>query len=150
MKSSSKFAVAIHILVGLAVVYFRKPQQSVSSENIAWSVNTNPVVIRRILGLLKKAELVKTITGASGGTQIGKNPEDITLFDIYNAVEERTVFHSPYRTPNAECPIGANISTAIAGPLQKAEQALENALSKVTLNEITKNILEQIANKQGD
>lgn len=144
MKSSSKFVVAIHILSGLAVVYNKKSRAPVSSENIAWSVNTNPVVIRRIIGALKKHGLVKTIAGAAGGAMLGKPPEKITLSEIYEAVEEGSIFHLHYKRPNPECPVGSNILGALTPLLEDVEKVVDFELAKMTLDDVTNRLQELI------
>jgi len=141
MKSSSKFVVAVHVLAGLAVVRLKNKDTSVSSQNIAWSVNTNPVVIRRLLGALKRAGLVETESGSGGGTRIGKSPDKITLSDVYEAVEEGSVFHYHYAAPNQECPVGRNIQNALHGPLDLAEEVMKKELSKTTIKDVAEKIL---------
>ncbi|MFQ5652585.1 MAG: Rrf2 family transcriptional regulator, partial [bacterium] len=145
VKSSSKFVVAVHILAGLTVARLKEKQQCVSSHNIAWSVNTNPVVIRRLLAALKHAGLVTTEPGSGGGTRIARSPDQITLFDIYQAVEDGRVFHYHYNQPNPDCPIGANIQDALTCSLDKAEAALKRELSRTTLTEIAQAILQRLS-----
>jgi len=144
MKSSSKFVVATHILAGLAVVYEKKTAEVVSSENIAWSVNTNPVVIRRILGELKKAGLVVTLAGSQGGAKISRDPKDIYLSEIYDAVENGGIFQLHYKSPNPDCPIGSNIQNVMEEPLTKAENALREQLSQISLSQIAQKLLEKM------
>jgi DNA-binding IscR family transcriptional regulator len=76
--TSSRFATAVHILTLLA--YER--EEALTSDYIAGSVNTNPVVIRRILKRLAIVGLVISVRGASGGSRLGKPPGDITLLDV--------------------------------------------------------------------
>ena len=110
MHTSSRFVVAVHILAGLAVARMIKKKECITSEFIASSVNTNPVVIRRILSTLRKAGLVTSQTGPDGGSRLARNPEQITLLEVYQTVEDGKLFHFHYSTPNQECPIGANIT----------------------------------------
>ncbi len=145
MKSSSRFVVALHVLTGLAVLYLRKKEsQAVSSQNMAWSVNTNPVVIRRLLVLLKRAGLVETETGAGGGSRIARPPDKITLYEIYDAVEGGSVFHYHYNAPNPECPVGANIQNVLQDSLEGAETALRRELESTSLADIARRIMARI------
>ncbi len=144
MKSSSKFVVAVHVLTGLAVVRLKKKADSISSQNIAWSVNTNPVVIRRLLGTLKRAGLVETESGSGGGARIGRSPEKITLAEVYKAVEEGSVFHYHYATPNQDCPVGANIQDALHEPLSQAEAVMIEDLSRTTIKDVAQKIMNQM------
>ncbi len=140
MNTSSRFVVAVHILTALNIVQKIKKEGPITSDKLADSVNTNPVVIRRILGQLRKAGLVISQPGAVGGSMLAKSPEEITLLDVYRAVEDGQLFHLHYRTPNQQCPIGGNIQDALKGVFNKAELAMKNELAKVTIAQIAKNI----------
>ncbi len=143
MNMSSRFSVAVHILSGLAIVWQKKPQQVVSSENIAWSVNTNPVVVRRLLGRLQKAGLIRSFMGIAGGAKLTKDPAKINLLEIYRVVEDGALVHLHYRKPNKECPVGANIAHALAEPLNRAVAAFEKELRRTTLLDIAEAIIEK-------
>jgi Rrf2 family protein len=87
MLSSSRFIVAIHALSVLARHANKGP---VCSSTIATSVDTNPVVIRRLMAELEKAKLVRATAGRCGGFELERNADGITLADIYQAVEDGT------------------------------------------------------------
>ena len=112
---------------------------------IAESVNTNAVVIRRILGMLKNAELVDMKRG-TGGSYLTKNIEAINLLEIYRAVEvlEDGGLFQIHPNPNPNCPIGANIQSVIEVSLLNAQEAMENVLRKVTMHEIVSDINNKI------
>lgn len=142
MKISSRFSVAIHIISLLE--FYGKP--TLTSEHIAGSVNTNPVVIRRILGMLKKYGLVDMNRG-SGGAYLVKKVEHITMLDVYKAVcetEEEQLFRI-HENSNPDCPIGANIQDVVNISLINAQKAMEDVLEKITLADITKELAEKIA-----
>ena len=141
MNTSSRFVVAIHILAGLAIAQLLKKEKCITSELMAESVNTNPVVIRRILSTLRKAGLVASQTGPEGGSRLARAPEQITLLEVYQAVEDGKLFHLHYSTPNQECPIGANINGALAGVLDDAEAAMKDVLVRVTVGDIAREII---------
>ncbi|MFF2016055.1 Rrf2 family transcriptional regulator [Paenibacillus sp. NPDC058177] len=133
MNISTRFAVAIHILT---LIDSNKDGKS-TSEWIASSVNTNPVVIRRITGMLNKAGLVDVRPGVAGA-KLARDPEQITLLEIYkavNAVEEGSLF-AVHEHPNPDCPVGKNIAGAIVPVFGRAQTAMENVLQGVTLAEI--------------
>ena len=140
--SNSRFAVAVHILAGLTIVKILNKEDSVPSERIAWSVGTNPVVVRRILGQLRKAGLVASSSGATGGSKIQGDPREITLLDIYRAVENGQASLFPRHTPNPSCPVGANVFAAVEPAFNRARLALQQALAKVTIEEIAREIME--------
>lgn len=137
MRINTRFPVAIHIL---AVVALHKESIN-TSDFIARSVNTNPVVIRRINAMLKKANII-TIKAGVGGAYLNLSPKEITLLDVYNAVkslEDDTLF-DVHCNPNEQCPVGANIHEALWGPLHDAQKSLENTLKGYTLFDVMENI----------
>lgn len=132
MSKSCRFAFAVHVASVLAL----NGQEPCSSEWIAGSVNTNPVVIRRILSALAKAGLVRSSRGSRGGTTLAHPPESITLRDIYRAVEddERSGVHP--QQPNPACPVGANILPVLGEVIERAEAAREAELAKTRLSDV--------------
>ncbi|MCR8643489.1 Rrf2 family transcriptional regulator [Paenibacillus sp. N1-5-1-14] len=133
MKISSRFTVGVHILSLLAT------QGSIvsTSEWIAGSVNTNPVVIRRITSLLKKAGFVQVRAGA-GGAYLVKSLSEITLLDVYRAVEvvEEGELFQFHESPNPSCPIGANIQSVLEIILHRAQAVMEGVLAVITMEDI--------------
>lgn len=142
MKISSRFSVAVHILSLLSI----ESSAHCTSEWIAGSVNTNPVIIRRVLGQLKKAGLAHVRSGA-GGASLVKELKDITLLDVYRAVdvvEEGRLFHI-HEQPNPQCPVGANIQFVLELILTRAQNAMEEILGSVTLEDLVTDLRVQIA-----
>lgn len=140
MKISSRFSVAVHILCLLGMN--RGVLQT--SEWIAGSVNTNPVVIRRLMGMLKKAHMVQVKAG-TGGAALMKTPSEISLLDVYHAVEvvgEGELFHL-HDNPNPECLIGANIQSVLEGVLGRAQQAMERVLAEITIDMLIEDFQER-------
>jgi Rrf2 family protein len=136
MGHSSQFMIAVHATALLAYMRERWP---VCSDVIAGSVNTNPVVIRRVMCKLARAGLVEATSGRNGGFMLAREPDTITLADIANALQaedEREFFGSHPNSPNAQCPVGAHITTALRAPLERAAMALEGALRETTLSDI--------------
>ena len=129
MKITSRFTVAVHTLL---TICFFGDKNKVTSEFIASSVHVNPVVIRRTLLSLKAAGMVEVKAG-SGGASIIKDLKDITLYDVYRAVDsvEGDLFHF-HENPNPECPVGRNIHGVLDSHLADAQAAMENELKKVT------------------
>lgn len=140
MSISSRFTVGIHIL---ALIEINKDGVS-TSEFLAGSVNTNPVVIRKIIGMLKKAGLVEVRPGIAGA-ELAKDLSDITLLDVYravNVVKEKELF-SIHENPNPDCPVGRNIQSTIEPLFTIAQTALEKALGNVTIQDVVKDIIEK-------
>lgn len=132
-----RFTVAIHVLCLLAALH-PKP---VTSEFIAGSVNTNPVVIRRILGVLRKAGLVKSQPGASGGWELVAKPENISLGHLYQLIRPGTAFAMHSQQPNVLCPVGRNIQRGLGTHYQKAQAAMEAELDRTTIADVLKDVL---------
>ena len=107
-----------------------------TSEFIAGSVNTNPVVVRRILTMLSKAGLVDTQEGAGGGVRLLKRAADIDLRAVYAAVEADPLFALHRRDPNPLCPVGGTIQAALSPTLGAAEGAMLGSLAKTTVADL--------------
>jgi len=141
MNSSSRFVVATHILAGLHCIRQVSGIESVTSDFIADSVNTNPVVIRRLLGQLKKAGLVVSHAGSKGGFSLAKPTSQINLLDVYQATEEGALFHFHYSEPNKDCPIGCTIQESLTGLCDEAESAMKQVLAKRTIASLAKEMM---------
>lgn len=142
MQISSRFTIAIHIFACIGVF---EREQKITSEFLASSINVNPAIIRKILGQLKKAGLVKVARG-SGGASAARPAEEITLLDIYRAVdciEDGILFHF-HENPNAKCPVGRNIHQIVVPKLKQVQSVMEEELRSITLDEIKNEIEQQI------
>ena len=132
MRTSCRFAVAVHVMAVLAY----KEGDRVTSAFLAGSVNTNPVIIRRLLPALRRAKLVDTRKGAGAGSRLSRSPGRINLAEIYRAVEAAEAFATPPRKPNAACPVGHCIRRALNRVFASAQTALERDLEKTTLGDV--------------
>ncbi len=140
MKANTRFPVAIHILAFVAM-----KGNGVTSELIADSVNTNPVVVRKLNARLKKAGLLTIRNGPMGGTELGRPADQITLLDVFQAVrseEDVLIFDTPQH-PNPECPIGGHILEALDGPFREAQQAMKDVLAQYSIADVVEFILEK-------
>jgi Rrf2 family protein len=132
MSLSTRFPVAIHILTLLSIM----KGEYVSSEFIAKSVATNAVVIRRVLGLLQQAGFVVTMAGSRGGAKINVDPKKITLLDIFEVVEEQSLFRM--HSPQMKCPVATVVVDQVNGLIHNAEEKMKKELAKTSLASITK------------
>jgi len=105
----------------------------VPSAEIAGSVSTNPVVIRRLLSVLVKARLVSAQKGATGGFALASSPQNISLLDVYRAVEPPPNHGLRTFTPNHKCPVGAKIESILHGVFFIAQAGMETELARFTL-----------------
>lgn len=132
MQFSSRLPIAVHIL--LAIVEF-EGREKTTSVFLAGSVNVNPVIIRNTLGQLKTARLV-TVKAGEGGASLAKQPKDITLMDIFDAVEkEEALFHF-HENPNPECPVGKNVHAVLDRRLFSIQEAMQERMESITLQDL--------------
>ena len=132
MTGNSRFAVSVHVLAYLAY----KTGEQVTSAEIASSVSTNPVVIRRLLSALVKTRLVTTHKGVGGGFGLASAPANITLLDIYRAVEPQPDHGLDRFSPNHKCPVGARIETILRTAFFKAQTSMEAELARISLHDV--------------
>lgn len=132
MAANSQFSMAVHVLSMLA----RSDKENVKSEYIAASVNTNAVVIRRLLGELNHANLVVSQTGANGGTRLARCPKEINLAEVYKAVSCGEVFALHAKSPNQDCPVGRNIEAVLCNLQKEIDKSIGDKLSQYTLQSV--------------
>jgi Rrf2 family protein len=136
MVMSTRFAVGVHLLTALAA----NPGKILRSEDVADSVNTNPVVVRRLFSQLTTAGLVRARLGHGGGFELARPASDISLLEIFTALEKPDLFVA-HRSPSASCPVGAHILTVLREATAPAVGALLRELSRTTVAEIANAVL---------
>ena len=132
MATNSRFAIAVHALA-LMATYEDKP---LKSEFIACYVKTNPVVIRRLLPELARADLVETHPGGSGGSRLRRKPEEISLWAIYQAVESSAAFAVHQPSAEMRCEVSRNIEGVLINIQNRVDKAVWQTLRGITLAEI--------------
>jgi len=135
MAANSRLTIAVHALAWMALAQ-RQGRDRLTSEQVAASVNTNPVIIRRSLGDLRRAGLVRVRHGAGQGWSLARAPEDIMLFEVYGAVEREPLFGMHHTEPNLECPVGRGIRSALGVVYDGAEQALRRELGRTSIADV--------------
>lgn len=138
MQISSRFTLAVHILACIAVFKDMK----VTSNLLAGSTNTNPVIVRKILGQLKNAGLIEVVRG-TGGASLAKTADKISFLDIYKAVEcveKGELFHF-HENPNEKCPVGHNIHAVLDSKLEQIQIAMEKELASISMADVHGEIL---------
>ncbi len=135
--TSARFALAVHVVTLLA----QAGEEAVTSETMAGSVNTNPVVIRRVLGALRAGGLVASHRGAGGGWRLGRDPETIGLDEIYRCTEAGPALALPRRAANPGCPVGRHIRQVLSSTFAEAEAALEARLARETVADLLRRVL---------
>lgn len=129
MAANNQFSIAVHLMAGLG--YCTETDRT--SAQLAASVNTCPSFIRRTLAKLSKAGLIATSKGKNGFTRLGKKPSEISLLDIYLAVEAPKAFSIHHYQEIKPCQVSCNIKSALENALNKTQKAMEDSLAKITL-----------------
>jgi Rrf2 family protein len=140
VSANSRLTIAAHALAWISL-YQRQGHEVATSEQIAGSANTNPVVIRRLLGELRKAGLVESRRGVGAGWTLARELESMTLLDVYEAVEPGSLFAMHRATPDQGCVIGYGIQPAMQGIYQGIEETLRRELARITLEDVLRDVL---------
>lgn len=127
---ATRFSVATHIMLMMAV----HPNGRLTSPRIADSVNTNPVVVRRIMRLLARAGLVRVRRG-QGGAALGRAAERITLDDVWEAVNPAPAppLLPLHANPDPGCPVGRHVPQLLGRSFRSAETAMRIALGEISI-----------------
>lgn len=141
MAANSRLTIAVHALAWMALAR-RRGQELLTSDEVAASVNTNPVIIRRSLGDLRRAGLVEVRRGAGAGWSLAREPQDITMLDVYDAVEHEPLFALHHSEPNLECPVGRGIRPALGQVYGEMEQALRRELAGTSIADVLRETLQ--------
>jgi Rrf2 family protein len=131
-----RFAFAVHVMAVLGL----EKDHCYPSSQLAETVNTNPVVIRRILIELQDAGLISTLRGPHGGSVLRRQPDKVTLREIRSAVDKGPVFGSHPNQPSRKCPVGKNINRVMIRIADRAGKALERELDKITLADVLREV----------
>ena len=144
MQISSKFTIAVHLL---AVIDYLGDNEKVTSNILAKSIGSNPVIVRNVMGNLKESGIIDISQGKSG-VLLTRKTSEITFYDVYKAVEsvkEEGLFHF-HENPNPECPIGSNIHKAMDIKLETIQQSMEEEMKKITIADVLSDIMKEIKN----
>lgn len=131
--NNTRFATAIHILTLLD----HHPEVWLTSEWIAGSINVNPVVVRRELGVLQDAGLVISRKGKEGGSMLAKPSPDITLYAIYDAVCNAEVLGRKNQRTNPLCPVGKQINVKLEDLFTETDEFLKKFLGTKSLHDFS-------------
>jgi Rrf2 family protein len=136
MAVNTQFPIAVHIMAGLGC----RCEKGTTSGNLAMSVNTSPSFVRRIVSKLSKAGLVATATGKTGACRLGRDARDISLLDIYEAVDAPKAFSIHHYAEKKNCAVSCNIKAALERALGKTQRAMEASLDDISLASIVSDV----------
>lgn len=134
--ANTQFAIAVHICAVLGcrgAIVGSETIASVTSAYLAASVNTTPSFVRRVLAVLSKSGLVKATRGASGSCALTRSPKEISMLDIYRAVDAPKVFSLHSYPPEEKCTVSCRMSEAMNCLLERAQTGMENGLASMSL-----------------
>jgi len=132
MAVSTQFSIAVHMMAGLGYL----PSSDITSTQLAASVNTSPSFVRRVLSKLSKAGLVCTKMGKTGSTTLSRDPKDISLLEIYKAVEAPKAFAIHDYPEQKACAVSCAIKTAMDRVLERTQFSMEKSLGEISLAEV--------------
>ncbi|MFI3168112.1 MAG: Rrf2 family transcriptional regulator [Bacillota bacterium] len=137
MKVSSKLAMGIHILIAIDTFY---DKYKITSEFLAGSLQVNPVVVRQILVGLNDAGITKIID-RNKGCQIVKNLAEVSMFDVYMAVDcDKKSMFGFHSDPNEKCPVGRNIHNLLDSRFESLQSEFENSMKRFSLADVAKDL----------
>jgi Rrf2 family protein len=128
MKRDSRLSGVLHVLLHMA-----EQAAPMTSEQLARAMQTNPVVIRRILGGLRNAGFVRSEKGHGGGWTIARDLASITMRDIYEAIGRPNLMAMGNRTEAPGCLVEQAVNAALDTSFREAEALLLNRFDGVTL-----------------
>ncbi|WP_295729479.1 Rrf2 family transcriptional regulator [uncultured Limosilactobacillus sp.] len=143
MKISTRFSDSIHILAFIDIYRGIIP---LTSKNIASSIETSPVVVRRLMSALNKARLINTVHGAAD-PELAKSPQEISLYDVFLAIEGDAPLFTIDEQTNPQCIVGGNIQATLNEYYQQAETAAKAKLAATSLQDIIDTIRVKQARK---
>ncbi len=132
MATNTQFSIAVHLMAGLGY----RSGEELTSSLLASSINASPSFVRRTLAKLSKADLVHTAKGKAGACWLARNPREISLLEIYRAVEAPKAFAIHHYGEQKKCPVSCKIKSALENVLGQAQESLEGRLGKITLAEV--------------
>lgn len=142
MRVSKRFPIAVHAL--LIMARFSGTDKATSAQ-IAQSTGANAVIIRNLFGALKQNGLIEASAGKSGGVILARKPEDISLWDVYSAVEtDRVDEVFKFHEGSGACPVGQNIYQLMLPHMDDALNAMKYELQKVSLAMLVSELKEML------
>lgn len=134
MRLNTKCSIAIHALI--LISEFGEAEK-MTSEMLAKSIGCQSSAIRCILNALQKSKLISIARGV-GGAHLDKAPEEITLWEIYSALEPDGLEHiiGIHPNPSRLCPVGHHIEAVLSEPYGEIADAIQRTMQTITLRRI--------------
>ena len=133
MKKNSRVSLALHALAHLV-----KQRAPITSEDLGKCLQTNPVVVRRVLGALKKAGIVDSEKGHGGGWTVAKLPQQISFSEVFAALDEKLLPEAPELDQGEQCLIMKTLALIMSDFLRDAETLLDTRLKQISIHDIVR------------
>lgn len=131
MKRDSRLSLALHVLLHMSEL-----SVAVTSDDLGTMLDANPVVLRRTLGGLRDAGIVRSEKGHGGGWSIARDLAHVTLAEVYDALGDITLFGIGHRDDQPTCPIERAVNRALGDTLAEAEQLVKARLRSVMVADL--------------
>ncbi|ROH97493.1 Rrf2 family transcriptional regulator [Chryseobacterium daecheongense] len=131
--NNTRFATAVHIMTLLE----KSPQEWLTSEWIAGSININPVIVRKEMSVLREAGLIISRQGKEGGSRLARNPESISISEIYAVVKNTEVLGKKNQNPNPACSVGKDINVHLNTLFEETDKLVVSFLGNKSLKEFS-------------
>lgn len=131
VRNDTRLSRMLHVLIHMA-----RHELPATSDTIAKMLGTNPVVVRRTMGLLKKQGYVSSEKGHRGGWTLARPLAEITLLDIHNALGSSSLFAIGLSTDHPECLVEQSVNDALTGAFEAAQSLLLERLGAITLEQL--------------
>lgn len=132
MKRNSRLSLALHTLSHMA----GDPGRVRTSADIADHAGTNPVVVRRVLGKLREAGILSSEKGHAGGWRLARPAKNITLADVYLALDERLVSGSGGHAEPSQCSVETGLQIRVSKVLEEIEESLVQRLRETSITDV--------------
>jgi len=134
MRLNTKCSIALHCLVFISE-YEKKVK--VTSELLAKSTGCNSAAIRSILNALQKAGIISIVRGI-GGAYLNRAPENLTVWEVYHAIEPDGLEHfiGFHPNPSDKCPVGKRIEAVLRKPYGEIGAAVQETMEGITLQQL--------------
>lgn len=131
MNRDSRLSSVLHALLHMA-----EQDAPMTSEALGKCLGTNPVVVRRTMGYLRKAGLVTSDRGRAGGWRIGADLSTVSLRRLHEALGEPAVFAIGNRNETPGCLVEQSVNAALESAFAEAEALLLERFSEITLADL--------------
>jgi Rrf2 family protein len=145
VAANSRLTIAVHALTWLALAH-QRGHERLTSDQVAASVRTNPVILRVSLGRLRQVGLVEVSHGARAGWRLARPAEQISLSEVYDAVESQPLFGVHRTEPNQQCPVGRGIRPVLDEIYSRVADVVVQELSRRSIADVLRDTLRRSEN----